>query len=600
MFRRRNVEKKIEISSSDFIKKFIKNFILNGLIIGIVIAIIYEIINSIVANSILKDILYFILLFFTINQIYISAIKDTLYDSYLIGDNIKKSKNNVTILFVIIAIVNLCWNLFNLLRANSLLGTFTSFYVLPSIVNIIINIALYTSIIVLCRNYINKECIKTDKENKKYIVINTIVIIVFALVVGIATIITNTNLGNNRETNNLINNNSSENDELKENNAGDVTTIKTTFLNEIDCELSEDTVSQYQNVSKDHFDTNDKKVEINISSFNINVSKQNVYNEQNVEDGVILFYNGIEKNYIEKFDLDGKTSWKTETPSNYKFYKFMEVIDGYFMLGTNGNNSIITKMNKQGQIINVKYAENLSDEIFINSDVNISNGSVEVIGLDNEGNNTIIKYDKNGNQEKVIKTKLSNLACNKVIENNGYYYGIGADSSKDIYQREITIIFKIDNNGNEIFKYDILKSNTFTKYIQYNSWIEDIAVNNKNIFILTTNEDDIYGLNLNGQLEKKFGYNTNKVLNNGYHSSIENIYATDYGIYVYGNTIGNNIDKISNDFKFEYRINIPDTKLFPKSTTVNPIKSNKLTRNMYLDAELYDESSIIVYRYKFN
>lgn len=61
-----------------------------------------------------------------------------------------------------------------------------------------------------------------------------------------------------------------------------------------------------------------------------------------------------------------------------------------------------------------------------------------------------------------------------------------------------------------------------------------------------------------------------------------------------------NIDVISNDFTFQYRINISSTQLFPKSTTVNAINSSKLLENMYLDAELYDDSSIIIYQYKFN
>ena len=90
-------------------------------------------------------------------------------------------------------------------------------------------------------------------------------------------------------------------------------------------------------------------------------------------------------------------------------------------------------------------------------------------------------------------------------------------------------------------------------------------------------------------------------MNGGYNSAIENVVATDEGVFVYGKTTApNNIDMISNDLDIQYRINISNTQLFPASTTVNALNSRRLLEDMYIDAELYDNSSIIIYQYKFN
>lgn len=300
--------------------------------------------------------------------------------------------------------------------------------------------------------------------------------------------------------------------------------------------------------------------------------------------------------------MDGENCWKRQTSSDLNFYDFAEVTDGYFMLGKVDSELYIVKFNLQGESINAQYVdENITDIIFIESETNNKKGYLEIIGLNNEGNVVIITYNNEGNEDKVLNTKSNNIACEKVVKKDENYYGIGKNSTEDVYSRDTTLLFKIDNMGNEIFKYNVQENKSLSEYFKYDSWLSDISVNSNYIYILEKSSSDVYALDLGGNLVQKFGYDTNKTLNQGYLSTIEHIKATNEGVLVYGKTTEpNNVDIISNDFTFQYRINISNTQLFPESTAVNAINSSKLLKNMYLNAKLYDDSSIIIYQYKFN
>ena len=195
-----NVKK--QISSKEFTKQFIKNFILNGLIIGIVLGVIYEIIANFITNNIIKEILYFILIFIAINKIHIEAIKDTFYDNSISGDDIKKSKKNITIFFLIIVLVNIIWDFISLIGLNAVFSSFASLYLKSLIIKSIINIVLYSIIIIFCRDEINKVCIESYKSNDKKIIL----ILIFAIVVINGTIFINQNKNSENYDTNISNN----------------------------------------------------------------------------------------------------------------------------------------------------------------------------------------------------------------------------------------------------------------------------------------------------------------------------------------------------------------------------------------------------------
>lgn len=420
------------------------------------------------------------------------------------------------------------------------------------------------------------------------IIIVLLIILVIISIVGIIFII-NSNKTTSEDENNISTDTNIEVDTLK--------------FDEINCELSNDTITEYPNVKKDYFKSDDGEVEINISTFDTNIPKADIYNEKTVKDGVILFYYGTDRNYIEKFNMDGESSWKCGTAPIFEFYDFMEVVDGYFMLGKAEDKYVIIKIDIEGKMINSVYVqEDITDIAFIESETDNQKGYLEIIGLNAERNLVIITYDNNVNQQNVLNTNTKEIDCEKIIEKNSYYYGIGINSDEgSIHSANATLLFKIDNLGNEIFKYDIEKNSDWTKYLESNSWLEDISVNNDYIFVIATNKNDVYVLDLEGNLIKPIGYNTDNDLNGGYNSAVENVVATDEGVFVYGKTTApNNIDMISNDLDIQYRINISNTQLFPASTTVNALNSRRLLEDMYIDAELYDNSSIIIYQYKFN
>lgn len=192
MLKRGVANERLEISSKDFIKRFIKNFILNGLAIGVLIWIAYELVTYFIKNNIIKEILSFALIFFAINKIHIAAIKDTFYDSYILGNNIRKAKNNVTIFFIVIALANIIFNIIPVIRMYSIISSFWgASYLKVLITQNIINIVLYIIITIFCRDEIDKQCSELDKEDKHYLIKNIILVLIFAVIVIAGTIFIN-------------------------------------------------------------------------------------------------------------------------------------------------------------------------------------------------------------------------------------------------------------------------------------------------------------------------------------------------------------------------------------------------------------------------
>lgn len=167
MLKRGIANERIEISSKEFTKKFIKNFILNGLAIGLFFGLIYELITYFITNSVVKEIISFVTIFFAINKIHVAAIKDTFYDSYILGDNIRKSKNNVMIFFIVIALINIILNVIPAIKMCSIASSFFgTLYLKRLITQNVINTVLYVIIIIFCRDEIDKQCSEFNSDKK--------------------------------------------------------------------------------------------------------------------------------------------------------------------------------------------------------------------------------------------------------------------------------------------------------------------------------------------------------------------------------------------------------------------------------------------------
>lgn len=601
MLKRGVANEKIEISSKEFTKKFIKNFILNGLVIGILIGIIYELVTYFVKNSIIKEIFSFLVIFFAINRIHIAAIKDTFYNSYILNDNIRKAKNNVTIFFVLIALVNI---VFNVRMYNHIISVFLgTSYLKWVITKNIINVVLYVIIIIFCRDEIDKQCSESNKNEKNYLIKNIILVFIFTAIVIAGTIFIKSDI--NISLKNEQNNNQEINDDIVTNSKSGL--VNVSRLNEIDLKITSQTNTEYASYNAK---SNDGKTELNISSYKTDITKTGPYDWfETVKDGVIVFCTGTENNYIEKIDTKGNVEWKKATSSKYKFNDVKEVSDGYFIKGEVDSKDIIAKIDTEGNIISTKYIkENLSYINFVESEKDRKDGKAQLIGRNNEQKNVIIKYDNECNQDNILYTKLNELVCEKIIEIDGYYYGIAADWAFEETKRIEKTVFKLDNIGNKVFEYNILDNNSFTEYLNEHSWIMDINVNNNYIFLFIANDnidkDDIYVLDLDGNLKGQLGYGMNNKLNNGANSlGIGEIITTDEGIYIVGmihyyyQNSQMFIDKISNDLNFEYRVNVPEVE---ESKLKIGIYGWEVIDNILVNAEFYDDYLMDIHQYKFN
>lgn len=594
MLKRGIANERIEISSKEFTKKFIKNFILNGLAIGLFFGLIYELITYFITNSVVKEIISFVTIFFAINKIHVAAIKNTFYDSYILGDNIRKSKNNVMIFFIVIALINIILNVIPAIKMCSIASSFFgTLYLKRLITQNVINTVLYVIIIIFCRDEIDKQCSEFNSDKKNYLIKNIILVFIFAVVVIVGTFFINSELKN------LSNIKQDENSNLNNVNKENANTLS----NEINLKLIKEADGEYTSYNA----KNDSgEIELNICSFETEISKSDYYMLETVNDGILVFYSGTEKNHIEKFDTKGNSKWKKATSSQYKFSKCIEVSNGYFIVGTYLNSKdFITKIDKEGNLVNSQYIEedltNLSPILFIQSEKDIYEGCAKIIGINKEGKNVIIEYDNKGNQKNILYTKLTKLVCEKVIEKNGYYYGICANSAQLPHERREETLFKLDSNGNKVFAYSILENSRFSEYVNNYSMISEITVNSNFIFISIS--DDIYILDLNGDLKEKIPYTTDNELNKGSNNvSIGQIMATDEGIYILGMLHSKEqytspmfIDKISNNFNLEYRINVP----YPEESNLKTgIYGWKLIGRTYTHAKFYDDCKMVVHQYK--
>ena len=579
--RKTSDNQKTEISSKEFTKKFIKNLIFNGIIIGIVFAVIYALIEQFIQNNVVSAIIYFILLFVVIYKIYVEAIKDTFYDSYITGDNIRKAKNNIIIIFTIIALVNIILDILPLIRVINYIGVLYS-YIIQPIVSIISNILLYIIIIIFCRDEIDIICAGGQVDNKKYIIKKIILICVYAIALIAGSIFVNNQYKSS--VNDYMNNGGNITNTHEE----DIDTIEVSTLNEINCELSENTITEIPEGQKDYYKTEDGSVEIDISKIYDKVIEREIYNLKVITDGAIIFYERGGNNYIEKLDMDGENCWTYETTRSFKFNELIEVDDGYFMIGTVDGKNIIIKLNKQGVAVIAQYFdENITDANFIESDTE----NIKIAGKNIDGSIEIIIYDIDGNQIEVLNTNLIGITPEKIIENNEDYYGIG--KNEDLQQTNIQYYFKLDNIGNVIFNYDINQREEDGGYLGEN--IIDIAVNDNYIYlILEIFTKEVYAFDLEGEVVKKFGYNGNGLISN---VSPLKIKATYDGVNVYGWTReGGTIDIISNEFVFLERINIPHTQL---EEGFIQIGDSKLLNDRYIALEENTDGSLYIYQYKF-
>lgn len=605
MLKRGVVNEKIEISSKEFTKKFIKNFILNGFVIGLFFGLIYELVTYFIKNSIVKELLSFVVIFLAIDKIHIAAIKDTFYDSYISGDNIRKAKNNVVFFFIVIALVNIILDAISAMKMYSIVSSFfgTS-YLKMLITQNIINAVLYAIIIIFCRDEIDKQCSEISKVEKSYLIKKIILVFIFGVVVIAGTIFINWDIKS------ISNSEQNKNLEISDGitNESQNGLVNISILSEINLELTKQTNTEYPSYSAK---SNDGEAKFNISSFKTDITKNGPDDWfKVVKDGVIVFSSGEEKNYIEKIDINGNVKWKKATSSKYKFKDAVEVSNGYFIDGEVNDKEFITKIDKDGNIISTKYIEeNLSYINFIESEKDSKEGKVQLIGRNNEQKNIIIKYDNECNQENILYTELSGLVCKKVIEKDEYYYGIVVDWAFAEHERRAKTVFKLDNIGNKIFVYNIFENNSFNdyleEYLEEYSLISDIAVNNNFIFLSIINDkNDVYVLDLNGDLKGPIGYSMNSKLNNGGNSlSIGGISATDEGIYIVGmiHKYSQNsqmfIDKISNDYNFEYRINVPEPE---ESKLKISIYGWKLLDDTLINAEFYDDYLMDIHQYNLN
>ena len=152
------------LSSGEFTKLFIKNFFLNSIFVGIVLYIVYEIGKKFLPTS-ATTILSFALVFVGIVKIYLSAIRESFYEGKIYQADINKIAKNIVLVFVVLLVINV--GLGYVSYASSL--NFSKALGLENIafrnlmINIIVNIVMYTIIAISCRIKFLKEC--ENQEN---------------------------------------------------------------------------------------------------------------------------------------------------------------------------------------------------------------------------------------------------------------------------------------------------------------------------------------------------------------------------------------------------------------------------------------------------
>lgn len=152
------------LSSREFTKLFIKNFFLNSIFVGIVLYIVYEIGREVLPIA-ATTILSFVLIFAGIVKIYLSAIKESFYEGKIYQTDINKIAKNIMLVFVVLLLVDVVLDYMSYassLKFLKALGT-ENIAFRNLIINIIINVIMYTIIAISCRIKFLKEC--DNQEN---------------------------------------------------------------------------------------------------------------------------------------------------------------------------------------------------------------------------------------------------------------------------------------------------------------------------------------------------------------------------------------------------------------------------------------------------
>ena len=147
------------LSSGEFTKLFIKNFFLNSIFVGIVLYIVYEIGKKFLPTS-ATTILSFALVFVGIVKIYLSAIKESFYEGKIYQADINKIAKNIVLIFVVLLVINVgldCVSYASSLKLSRVLGL-EDIAFRNLMINMIVNIVMYTIIAISCRIKFLKEC----------------------------------------------------------------------------------------------------------------------------------------------------------------------------------------------------------------------------------------------------------------------------------------------------------------------------------------------------------------------------------------------------------------------------------------------------------
>ena len=151
------------LSSGEFTKLFIKNFLLNSIFVGIVLYIVYEIGKEILPTAV-TTILSFVLVFAGIVKIYLSAIKESFYEGKIHQTDINKIAKNIVLVFVVLLVVNVGLDYMSYassLRFSKALGL-EDIAFRNLMINIVVNVVMYTIIAISCRVKFLKECENQD------------------------------------------------------------------------------------------------------------------------------------------------------------------------------------------------------------------------------------------------------------------------------------------------------------------------------------------------------------------------------------------------------------------------------------------------------
>lgn len=151
------------LTSGEFTKLFIKHFLLNGIVVGIILYIVSEIAKAIFSETVIT-ILNFVLIFVVIIKVYFSAIKDSFNEGKIYKEDINKIARNIVLTFIVISIMLILLDYINYARKIELAKMLGMEEILQRnlIMNIVINVVMYTILAISCKVKFLKECKKEE------------------------------------------------------------------------------------------------------------------------------------------------------------------------------------------------------------------------------------------------------------------------------------------------------------------------------------------------------------------------------------------------------------------------------------------------------